>query len=265
MESSAPPKPPKGYLPVAHWSYWQVLLVFGAGIVGSLIAAVVVLALGVDPLDPLPFAMVFMAQTGASFAVVVWLSWTRGTKSLSADFGLVIRPGQWWGVPAGMALQIVVALITAPLIIWIFGDDPPEQSVSEIAGGSETLIEQILVIVAIAVAAPIIEEVIYRGMLLSTLRRRFGRWASILISAAIFASVHAVLDPNAIAAVPGLFLLGAVLAYAALRTGDLSLPIALHSGVNLLAALALLYGQEIGEWAERQLEELEAVIAFLPF
>ena len=59
--------------------------------------------------------------------------------------------------------------------------------------------------------------------------------------------------------------LGAVLAYAALRTGDLSLPIALHSGVNLLAALALLYGQEIGEWAERQLEELEAVVAFLPF
>ena len=72
--------------------------------------------------------------------------------------------------------------------------------------------------------------------------------------------VHAVLDPGSIAAVPGLTLLGAVLAYAALRTGDLSLPIALHSGVNLLAAIALLYGQQIGEWAERQLEELEAVI-----
>jgi len=50
-----------------------------------------------------------------------------------------------------------------------------------------------------------------------------------------------------------------------LRTGDLSLPIALHSGVNLLAAIALLYGSEIADWAERQLEEIEAIIAFLPF
>jgi len=265
MESSAPPKPPEGYLPVARWSYWQVILVFVAGIFGSLIAALIMVGLGIDALEPLPFTIVFMAQTGASFAVVVWLSWTRGTKSLSADFGLVIRPGQWWGVPAGMALQVVVALVTAPFIFWIFGDNPPEQSVSEIAGTSQTVIEQLLVIVAIAVAAPIIEEVIYRGMLLSTLRRRFGRWVSILISATIFAGIHAVLDPNAIAAVPGLFLLGVVLAYAALRTGDLSLPIALHSGVNLLAAIALLYGQQIGEWAERQLEELEAVITFFPF
>lgn len=265
MESSAPPKPPEGYLPVARWSYWQVILVFLAGIVGSLIAVLFLVALGVDALEPVPFSIVFMAQTGTSFAVVVWLSWTRGTKSLSADFGLAVRPGQWWGVPAGMALQVVVALLTAPLIIWVFGDNPPEQSVSEIAGTSQTLIEQLFVIAAIAVAAPIIEEIIYRGMLLSTLRRRFGAWVSILISAVIFAGIHAVLDPNAVAAVPGLFLLGVVLAYTALRTGDLSLPIALHSGVNLLAAIALLYGQQIGEWAERQLEELEAVITFLPF
>ncbi|MGI9643576.1 MAG: CPBP family intramembrane glutamic endopeptidase [Acidimicrobiia bacterium] len=265
MESSAPPKPPEGYLPVAQWSYWQVILVFVAGIVGSVVATVIMIALGVEVLEPVPFAIVFLAQTGTSFAVVVWLSWTRGTKSLSADFGLAVRPGQWWGVPAGMALQIVVALLTAPLIIWIFGDDPPEQGVAEIAGTSETLIEQLLVLVAIAVAAPIIEEVIYRGMLLSTLRRRFGAWTSILISAVIFSGIHALLDPNAIAAVPGLFLLGVVLGYAALRTGDLSLPIALHSGVNLLAAIALLYGSEIADWAERQLEEIEAIIAFLPF
>ena len=265
MESSAPPKPPEGYLPVARWSYWQALLVFVAGLLGSVIVALVLTALGVDVLDPIPFSIVFLDQTGASFAVIVWLSWTKGTRSLSADFGLIIRLGQWWGVPAGMALQVLVALITAPLIIWIFGDNPPEQSVSEIAGSSSTLTEQLLVIIALAVAAPIIEEVIYRGMLLSTLRRRFGVWTSILISAVIFGGVHAVLDPGSIAAVPGLTLLGAVFAYAALRTGDLSLPIALHSGVNLLAAIALLYGQQIGEWAERQLEELEAVISFVPF
>ncbi|MDJ0792035.1 MAG: type II CAAX endopeptidase family protein [Acidimicrobiia bacterium] len=263
MESSAPPQPPQGYLPVANWSYGQLILVFVAGLAGSLIASIGLTIAGADIFDPLPFSIVFMAQTGASFAVIVWLSRTKGSGSLAADFGLVIKPSSWWGVPAGMGLQIVIALLTAPFVIWIFGDDPPEQGVSEVAGSTETVLEQILVILAIAVAAPIIEEVIYRGMLLSTLRRRFSAWPSILISAFIFAVIHAVLDPNAIAVVPGLFLLGIVLAYAALRTGDLSLSIALHSGINLLAALSLLYGDSVREWAENQLEEMEAVILFL--
>jgi hypothetical protein len=239
--------------------------VFAAGLAGAVVATVVMASFGVDIFEPLPFAIVFMGQTGASFAALVWLSRTRGTGSLSADFGLVIQPGSWWGVPAGMALQIAIALVTAPFILWIFGDDPPEQGVSEVAGSSETLIEQLLVIVAIAVAAPIIEEVIYRGMLLSTLRRRFSPWGSILISAFIFAAIHAVLDPGAIAVVPGLFILGIVLAFAALRTGDLSLPIALHSGINLLAAVSLLWGDDILEWSEQKLEELEALVTFLPF
>ena len=265
MESSAPPQPPKGYLPVADWSVGQLLLVLIAGLAGAFVASIAFTVAGVDIFEPVPFSVVFMAQTGGSFAVLVWLSRTKGSGSLEADFGLVIRPSSWWGVPAGMGLQVVIALITAPFVIWIFGDDPPQQGVTDVAGSSETFIEQLLVILSIAVAAPIIEEVIYRGMLLSWLRRRMSKWWSILISAFIFAIIHAVLDPSAIAVVPGLFLLGVVLAYAALRTGDLSLPIALHSGINLLAALSLLYGDRLLEWAETRLEELEAIVSFLPF
>jgi membrane protease YdiL (CAAX protease family) len=164
-----------------------------------------------------------------------------------------------------MGLQVLIALITAPFVFWLFGDDPPQQGVSDVAGSTETLAEQILVILAIAVAAPIIEEIIYRGMLLSWLRRRMSKWWAILVSAAVFAVIHAVFDPSAIAVVPGLFLLGVVLAYTALRTGDLSLPIALHSGINLLAALSLLYGDRLLDWAETRLEEMEAVLSLLPF
>ncbi|MEN8240203.1 MAG: CPBP family intramembrane glutamic endopeptidase, partial [Actinomycetota bacterium] len=71
------------------------------------------------------------------------------------------------------------------------------------------------------------------------------------------------LDPNAIAVVPGLFLLGVVLAWVALKRGDLSLPIAIHSGINLLAAITILYGDQLLEWSETQLEQLEGIISFL--
>lgn len=264
MESSAPPQPPPGYLPVANWRVRDVVFAFLAGIAGSTVATIAVLALGLEPLDPVPFSIIFAGQFAGSMLVIVALSRRRGSGSLAADVGFHVRLRDWWGVPAGMVLQIAIALVTAPFIIWVFGDDPPEQGVSEIANSSETLIEQLLIVISVAVLAPIVEEVIYRGMLLNVLARRFSRWPAILISAGVFAGVHLV-DPNAIAVVPGLFLLGIVLGWVSLRRGDISLAIALHSGINLLAAITLVWGSELLEWSEQRLEEIEGIIAFLPF
>lgn len=248
----AAPPPPTGYLPVANWRVMDFMIVFLAGILGSLVVAGAVAAAGADALSPLPFSMIFAGQAAASFAAVWVLSQRRGSGSLSADVGLIVRGSDWWGVPAGMGLQIAIALITAPLIFWLFPDGPPEQGISEVAGQSESIIDQLAVFVSVAVAAPLIEEIMFRGILLSILARAMSKWPAILISAAVFAAVH-LFDPNAIAVVPGLFLLGVVLAWVAMKKGDLSLPIALHSGINLLAAISILYGDELLDWSEQQL------------
>lgn len=257
-----PPPPPAGYLPVAKWRYWDVIVAFFSGVVASILVAAVFAAGGADPLSPLPFSVIFGAQAGVSLATVWFLSATRGSRSLVADAGFVVNPSDWWGVLAGMGLQVAIAVVTAPFIVWIWPDGPPSQGVAAIAESSETLLEQLAVLAAVAVAAPIIEEIIFRGMLLSILKRSLNRWPAILISAAVFSAVH-LLDPDALAVVPGLFLVGVVLGWAALRRGDLSLAIALHAGINLLAAVALLYGDSIQNWAENQLEQLEAVIRLL--
>jgi membrane protease YdiL (CAAX protease family) len=161
-----------------------------------------------------------------------------------------------------MGLQIAIAIVTAPLIVWIWPDGPPSQSVAEVAESSETLIEQLLVLMVVAVGAPIIEEMIFRGMLLSILARSLSRWPAILVSAAVFSAVH-LFDPNAIAVIPGLFLLGIALGWAAMKRGDLSLAIALHSGINLLAAITLLYGDSLLDWANQQLDQLEQLDAIV--
>jgi membrane protease YdiL (CAAX protease family) len=259
-----PPPPPPGYLPVANWRLVDVLLVFVAGIAGSIVVTVVIVSAGSDPFDPLPFSLIFGGQAAASLLVIWTLSRTHGSGSLAADVGLIVRGSDWWGVPAGMLLQLVVAIVTAPLIVWMFPDGPPEQAITEIAGQSRSLIDQLAVFISVAVAAPLIEEMVFRGMLLSWLARRMRNWLAIVVSAAVFAGVH-LLDPNAVAVIPGLFLLGVVLAWVALRRGELSLPIAIHSGINLLAAISILYGDELLEWSERQLEQIEGVIHFLPF
>jgi len=224
-----------------------------------MIATAIVFAVGADPLNPLVFSLIFFAQSGSSFLMVWVLSKRRGSGSLAADVGLIVRGRHWWGIPAGMGVQVAISLVTLPLILWLFPDGPPQQGVAEIAGQSKTVVDQLAVFIAVAVAAPIVEEVIFRGMLLSVLARKMPAWAAIVVSAAVFGAVH-LFDPNAIAVVPGLFLVGVVLAWAAIRTGDLSLPIALHSGINLFAAIGILYGDQLMELYNEQVTQLEGVI-----
>ena len=87
-------------------------------------------------------------------------------------------------------------------------------------------------------------------------------WRRKRLSGAVFAGIH-LLDPSAIAAVPGLFIIGVVLGWMAVRQGNLSRAILTHVGVNLTAALLLIFGDEIAEWAERIVEDLEQVEAVI--
>jgi hypothetical protein len=48
-----------------------------------------------------------------------------------------------------------------------------------------------------------------------------------------------------------------------MKRGDLSLAIALHSGINLLAAITLLYGDSLLDWADQQLDQLEQIDAII--
>jgi len=93
-------------------------------------------------------------------------------------------------------------------------------------------------------------KMLFRGMLLSRLSRSMSPAWAILVQAVVFASIH-LLDPSAIAALPGLVIVGAVLGYAAMRTGNLALPIMMHAGVNLTAVILLIFGSNVMDWLEQ--------------
>lgn len=260
----SPPLPPSGYLPVARDlvppgpMFWWTIGAFMAGVIGANIVGVLLVVMNAELTKPIPFATMFLGQSAASLLLIWLFSRRAASGSLQADVGLNLDLSDWWGLFAGMGLQIVVALGTYPFIQLMFPDGAPEQGVASIAQGTETSIEIILTFLSVAVLAPIVEEIIFRGMLLSWLHRFMGKWSTIILSAAVFASIHLV-DWDSRAAVPGLFVIGIVLGWAAIKRGDLSLAIPLHAGVNLLGAVLLVWGPEILEWSERQLEELEQV------
>jgi membrane protease YdiL (CAAX protease family) len=234
--------------------------VFFAGLIGANIVGVILVLANADLFEPIPFSTVFVGQAVASMWVVYLFSRREASGSLSADVGLVLKGSDWWALFAGMGIQIAIAFATLPLIDLMFPDGAPSQGVADIASETETTLEIIMILVSVALLAPLIEEILYRGMLLPWLNRFMGKWPAILASAGIFAGVHLV-DWNARAAVPGLFLIGIVLGWAAMRRGDLSLAIPFHAGVNMLAAILLVWGTEIIDWLEEQVDELEQVDA----
>ncbi len=85
---------------------------------------------------------------------------------------------------------------------------------------------------AIAIAAPLVEELLFRGLLQNALARRMPIWGAIILSSLIFAAVH--LQPYAI---PGLMSLSIAFGYLYHRTGSLRMNILLHMANNAFALM----------------------------
>tara|TARA_Y100000588_G_scaffold395287_1_gene522402 strand:- start:6450 stop:7070 length:621 start_codon:yes stop_codon:yes gene_type:complete len=78
------------------------------------------------------------------------------------------------------------------------------------------------------VGAPIVEELVFRGLLYRFLKFRMGKTPAILISAGVFASIHSTL--------PGFFpllILGVFLCISYEISGNLKVPILIHAIFNL--------------------------------
>ncbi len=223
---------------------WGVRHAFGAmvaGVVGSVFAATALITVtGRDPTDAELFGVVFAAQGLATLAAVVWVVRRHGSGDLVGDLGLRFRAGDWWGLPVGFVLQLALALGLQPLLD-LFGVEGPPQQVGRLARDAEGATVA-LAVASVVVLAPLAEELLFRGLLLRALRRRWSEAAAIAGSAAVFAALH-LLDPGAALVVPALFVAGVVMGIAACRRGDLGLAIAIHAGFNLTAVLALIYAE----------------------
>lgn len=130
------------------------------------------------------------------------------------------------------ALKWMLAAIGAYLLfsgvyVALFG--APEQE--DIAESFGTLPLQILLI---AIAAPVSEEVCFRGMLFGGLRERLPRLGAALISALIFGGLHAL---TGLSAVPPLIAFGFILCLLYEKTGSIVPGIVLHMLNNSVALI----------------------------
>jgi membrane protease YdiL (CAAX protease family) len=101
---------------------------------------------------------------------------------------------------------------------------------------SSTLEQRILIIVLAVSLAPLAEEFIFRFFIYGVVKHYCGRIVGIVVSALLFAAVHAHLPSFA-----PLFVLGACLAIAYEWSGSILVPMMMHTLFNAITLTALAF------------------------
>lgn len=217
---------------------WQVLIV-GFFFVGQLLIPFVLSLSGLSfaaagSRGRALYSMVFYLLMSASgIAVLVGSIWTY--RPLPKDWFAVRVFDRWplWGLGGYLvALPLMIAISTLNQQIWQGqgGNNPLLQTVLQESDG----IALLLFFLTAAVAAPLFEEILFRGFLLPSLTRYMPVWAAILLSSFIFASAHLSLSE-----VLPLTLLGSILAWVYTRSRNLLSPMLIHSLWNSATLVGL--------------------------
>lgn len=93
----------------------------------------------------------------------------------------------------------------------------------------------------VVIIAPIVEELIFRGVIMHGLMRNYSRGTAIFFSGLLFALFH--LNPWQF---PATFILGLLLGWLMIRTRNILMAIAGHALNNLLVLLAITWNQQAG-------------------
>ena len=133
-----------------------------------------------------------------------------------------------WTVPLTAAV-IAVSIACSCTLEWLTGVKLADQPLVELLRSDIGFGTKVLVALPAILEAPILEELVFRGVVFRGLARSMPPWGAIALSGFVFALVHV----NAATFIP-LWMLGAAFAWLYWRTGTLLAPIAAHFLFNLI-------------------------------
>lgn len=179
-----------------------------------------------------------VAAAGATAVVGVALS-ARGPAEGRVRRGLALR-WDWSDVGAGLALGVGGLLLTVPAA-WLWaawvGEERAGSAVGAAFGGrSLEPGSAVAVFLVVWLLAPVVEEVLFRGVLWRALEHwRWNRWLIFAVTSAVFAVAHLEW-----ARTPLLLVLAIPIGLARVLTGNLLASVVAHQVNNFLPALVLL-------------------------
>ena len=235
---------PSEVAPPNAWGLPEALVGFAvglvlAGVAASIVAGAVGYHAGRGAAIPVAVTVTDVAALWIGLAgAALWGSRRRGTSSLARDFGFRIASA--WDVVVGAAIGLACQYGLIPLLYL-----PAEQFDHHLAhqlsapaqqdtAAAHGLVAIVVLLVFLALGAPIVEELFFRGLLLRGLLGRVPAAVAIVVSGLLFGLAH-----FEAVQFPGLAAFGIVLGVLAWRTGRLAPGIAAHAAFNAAAVISL--------------------------
>lgn len=245
--SDIAPNPHGGAPPVRcePWGFWTTtaygLAAIAAWLAAQLSAAFLVLAglgVGGEASDfevqtlashALTIAVATIASLPAPLAVIAVAARLRGCAF--GDYLALSRPKR-----ADLIVGLVFIAILLPLgdlTSWLTGRDVVPAAVVEAYRSARASGTLAWLAAALIVAAPLMEELLFRGFLFAGYARsRLGPWGAILVTSAGWAVMHVQYEAFYIVQI---FVLGCAFGWLRWRSGSTLLTVILHAIVNTLA------------------------------
>jgi membrane protease YdiL (CAAX protease family) len=184
----------------------------------------------VDPgLHSVAAKLVLQAMLAATLVAVAFLM--AGTDGPAPPAALGLRR------PSGRPVRTAItgyAVYFAFVIVYANLVHTHQKDLTRALGFNHGVVAAILVGLLVVLAAPISEEIFFRGFVFGGMRRRLPFIGAALISAVIFGAFHYT-GPGSLTVLPQLAVLGLVFAWVYERTGSIYPTMALHVLNNALA------------------------------
>jgi membrane protease YdiL (CAAX protease family) len=236
MQGPAPHAPTWGKLRVAVYSVILIAVYYVVQLITVAIALGIEIAR--DPGIDVDARSISIASDGDVLAAsliatvlvctpLLLLLSSRRAPGLRALLGLdAVRPATAFGWLAG-----IVAMGLATDLLWeAMGREPMVEFMVEVMATTDSLV---LLCTAMVLAAPLFEELLFRGFVLEGLRvSGVASWMAVAISAALWAVIHLQYELPEMTLV---FLLGLVLGTARVRTGSLLPSVLGHVAWNAIS------------------------------
>jgi membrane protease YdiL (CAAX protease family) len=172
-----------------------------------------------------------LVQMGIILGIVLLIARDR-----PKDEYLGLRRPSSWGLAAGLAVLVLIGVFLLSAALSPLLHPGQEQGLVPKTWHPARAAPFVANFIVVAVIAPIIEELTFRGLGYRLLEP-FGRWTAILLVGLLFGLAHGLVE-----ALPILAAFGAGLAYLRMRTGSVYPGMIVHAAFNSLVLIVAVAG-----------------------
>jgi membrane protease YdiL (CAAX protease family) len=178
--------------------------------------------------DPM---LLSLAQFASTPFVVAYFAFAARASRLKVSDYLALKWPRVKHVVIG-AGAMVAALIIADLVSVAAGHEVTSSAMNEVILSARDPTTMVLLALAVVVLAPLQEEIFFRGFLFPGFAQGMGAWLAIIVTSAIWASLHVQYD---LFFMGQIFAMGVLIGWLRWWSGSTLLTIILHAGVNAAA------------------------------